>query len=1596
MSNETPSASTIHIDARDVKAESGGMVNIANQINQHITQLYQPEARVAAVSFFTIPKPPKNFTGRKTVLDDLIERLNHAAEDGQPNLLALFGMGGIGKTALALEAAAQALPAFPDAGLYIDLRGPALARDPALGASQAVTPAEAMRRLIGRFYPGATLPEDPDELAGLYRQTFEKRRVLLVLDNAANAAQVRALLPPAPSAAIITSRQQFTLPGLHAQRLDVLDLPESRLLLGREAPRLADEPEAQLDKLAKVCGQLPLALRVAANLYNDRPDWALSDLMATLQNERSRLAALRAPDQPDLDVEAALNLSYTNLSAELQQRFRALAIFTAPFDKEALFAVWGLEETDLASGEACLAELLRRCLLDYRSKEEGYFLHDLSHLLAQQYLFQHEAEVEQVQDHFALYYLEISNQRNEVFFGGENISVDIDQVWPHLQALWLHLVDKAGWPPISDANIALANFPNLTWSFILLRIPPGERVHYLQTCLQAAHETEDAENEVICQAFLGLTFIEFGETKLALELLRPAITYELPKFAAYKGLFLINTGLIYQSYNDLEKAIACYTQSLELGRSADDPMLTSISLIGLGFVTAARGSTEQGLDLLSEGLKIAEEIDLTVYLIRGLYYLAITCYRQDKERAFSSAERALVIVRSLEMRQWEAMLLSWLGYMHLEFNEPAKTVECLTAAMDIYTQLGPQFMVGELQQQFAYGQRNLGRAYHQLREYEQAIQAYEKALATFPQLHLPAEEAFTLLYLGMTLMQVNRLPEAVQHFDRALAGFVQANNPPGRAEALYQLGMAFIQMEQLQPALTFLQASYSAWKDLDNATWIAKTAYSLGDVFNGLKDHPQALEHFQRSLDLWRSEEDLHGQAACLAGLANTHYLMGDHNHSLEESHKALVIYRQLQDAPAEAICLGNIAAAEHDLGYIDQAIPIYQQALAILDPSGPAERAALYRHKFALALQAANRHPEALTELQTVFPYYQAQKQDASAAKCLTLIGVSHSALQETDKALENFRGAQALYGMLPVSIDTAFCYERTGLAYLAASQPQQAIPQFEAALPIYRQLGHAVGESGMLGDLGVAYAVQGLHHQALGFYLHALAILEHLGDSERIYTHLVNLGNAYQAAGVTNFAQGCFVRAAELAHEAQKKLDEANSLQRLGHLLMQRREFAPAIENLHSAAALFKELVLPKNQADCLMLAGQAYLELHDPDKAKLDFYEALLLCQPAAYPAGEAYCLLGLGKAARGQNQPDQAMLHFQKAAKVYHALADEQNEALCYSYTGEALMATGKPQPALEALQKALPVLEKSPNPQYRGELFNNLGWVLLNLGEHTQAVPHLVRSLELNRQLGNGAGEAAALANLGACHAALGNYQQAAALYRQAAGLFKRLGNPQGEAQQTLNLGWSLQNLGFAHQAIEAFLRSLELARSLGNRQNEAYIQDQLGAAYKSLHDYPAASLNLQQAAGIWLEMNNRFQQGVSLGSLAMVYLDARQFAEAEKTCLDAIAIAHETGNANGEAANLGNLGIIYDQQEKTDLAIETYLRALDFAREIGFRLSQADTLWNLGLVFKKTGQLERCRSFWRESLEIYTQDKHPNAAKVSRNLRDLDLEEAVS
>lgn len=321
-----------------------------------------------------LPPGVATFTGRGHQLAAL-NAWFAGADGGTPapvRIRTVDGIAGVGKTALVVAWAHRVRHQFPDGQLHADLRG--------FAAGQPVTPVEALSRFLHALgVPPERTPTDVDEAAAMYRSLLADRRMLVVLDNAADAEQVRPLLPSGPgSLVLVTSRGQLAglvaRDGAYRLALDVLTPDESVTLLTEllGADRAAAEPDA-VAELAARCHHLPLALRIAAADAAADPPRRVADYVAQFR-ERDPLRVLTVSGDEQVAVAAAFDLSYERLPGPVQRMFRLLGLVPGPDFTPAGAA--RLAGTSIEEAEPALRELAGVHLLERRAVGRFGF-HDL-------------------------------------------------------------------------------------------------------------------------------------------------------------------------------------------------------------------------------------------------------------------------------------------------------------------------------------------------------------------------------------------------------------------------------------------------------------------------------------------------------------------------------------------------------------------------------------------------------------------------------------------------------------------------------------------------------------------------------------------------------------------------------------------------------------------------------------------------------------------------------------------------------------------------------------------------------------------------------------------------------------------------------------------------------------------------------------------------------------------------------------------------------------------------------------------------------------------------------------------------------------------
>ncbi|MDG9681443.1 BTAD domain-containing putative transcriptional regulator [Streptomyces sp. DH18] len=695
-----------------------------------------------------LPATVPDFTGRSAFVSELGSRLA-TAESSVMAVSAVAGIGGVGKTTLAVHVAHQARRHFPDGQLYVDLQG-AGAR-----AAEPETVLGSFLRALGTA--DSAIPDTLDERAALYRSTLDGRRILILLDNAHDAAQIRPLLPGTPGcAALVTSRVRMVdLAGAHLVDLDVMSPEEALQLFTRivGAERVGAEREAALDVVA-ACGFLPLAIRIAASRLAARRTWTVSVLAAKLADERRRLDELQAGD---LAVKATFELGYGQLEPAQARAFRLLGLADGP--DISLAAAAALLDLDPHVAEDLLEALVDTSLVESAAPGR-YRYHDLVRLYAracaerdEQPPVERELALSRLLDFYlataaGVYALERPGDRTVDHLEGterEGLSFTdhgraLDWLYTEASCL-LSCVQQNRTPAsIRRAVDLLLAAKDLAES--------GANARQFESAAtvvrDAAVEAGDPHAEARARTTLAQVHSMAGrfdqaedEARRAM-LLAPSVDDVWTHCNAPNEL-----GIIAGYRNQQEEAEALLRQACTAFRADGNHAGEASALCNLSRVHLAMGRTASAVKLAGEGVALYNRMGLTLRLANGRYALGLALARANRpEEAQVRLTEALAVFRESRQRLWEGMTLFRLAEVQLTAGRPAQAAALAEQALTMLLHIGGEWRRANVL-------TVLGRALHGIGQADRAQVCWREALSVFEQLKAPESEAVSRL-LSMT------------------------------------------------------------------------------------------------------------------------------------------------------------------------------------------------------------------------------------------------------------------------------------------------------------------------------------------------------------------------------------------------------------------------------------------------------------------------------------------------------------------------------------------------------------------------------------------------------------------------------------------------------------------------------------------------------------------------------------------------------------------------------------------------------------------------------------------------------------------------------
>lgn len=640
-----------------------------------------------------LPPSPPNFTNRSTEAAILDAVLHSAAEyPGAPKLAVLVGAGGVGKSALAIWWGTNNADNFADGQLYADLRG--------FSVDDTVLPEETLARFLRDLgVPPARVPVELAELTALYRSVTSGRRLLVVLDNAFSAAQVRPLLPTSgDSMVLVTSR--LRLGGLHnegAVFVDLTPLPHEDAVdmlahsLGRT--RVVEQMR-QVGELVSLCGRLPIAIRVVGARLASRPKWRVDRLVTELADEQQRLARLSIGD--DVSVRAAFDLSYQALDDTHARLYRLTSLHPGPFFSAEMAA--SAADIPVPKAETGLQELVDASLVE-EIGDDTYRYHDLVKLHGKAYAETQDKEPDGPLRRIADWLLRQVTRANMVVIPNR---WRVSQVWQRVRdtpPMFSKGSDAVEWLDTQLPNViavlneaAKRGWDELAWQLceslweLLLH-----RKHYQiwlsshEVGVHAAHRCGDvvAESRLRCQ--LGRAYLDLHDFDAAERECRTASDLARAAGSRLNESVAVNQlGLAAQGRGDIDTAIGFFEESLAIETELGIERGVALRHRRIGEALAQARRDDEAAVRLTRAREMFAELSDEKDEAKTLVALARIAARQSRpDLATRQLREALTVLRSSGSAVYHAEVLIALAEVSRDNDDPATARSHLLEALEL-------------------------------------------------------------------------------------------------------------------------------------------------------------------------------------------------------------------------------------------------------------------------------------------------------------------------------------------------------------------------------------------------------------------------------------------------------------------------------------------------------------------------------------------------------------------------------------------------------------------------------------------------------------------------------------------------------------------------------------------------------------------------------------------------------------------------------------------------------------------------------------------------------------------------------------------------
>jgi DNA-binding SARP family transcriptional activator len=804
-----------HVHKRILAEDASLMAPLAGAEADQGEPAYLAPVQPASV-LWQLPASVRSFVGRQTEISRLRDLVRPALDTtcaaGTVVISAIDGMAGVGKTALAVHAAHQLAGEFPDGQLFIDMHGYTQGHEPR-PASEAL---EMFLRALG--VRPQQVPAGTDERAAMFRHRLSGTRTLIVLDNVASEAQVRPLVPASAGCVVlVTSRRRLrALDEAYLLSLDVLPRADAlELFRAVTGPERVAPDDPALAEIVELCGQLPLAVRIAAALLRHRPVWTPEHLARLLRAQQARIAALSDGER---DLGAAFDLSYHSLTDAGQLTFRCLGLIPGPdFDTYATAALTG---SDPAAAARLLEDLVDHHLV-IQHLPGRYRLHDLIRLHARALAVRdpvpaRDAALDRLMDYY------------------QHTAGLADALISRFPRLAPACPVPAHAPAVPDADAG--------WAWLRAERPN------LLAALRYATSHARRERGIILTAGVATLLRDDGPWSEALALHTDAIAAARALAdRAGQATALTQLGIIRNLTGDCPGAIDDLEQATQLYRVLGDPLGQANALTQLGDVRGFVDDRPGAIDDLEQARRLYQQLGDPLGQANVLARLGdIRRYNGDYPGAIPDLEQALRLYQQLGHRKGQGSVLISLGNAQRVTGDFAGAARNLEEALRLHSHLDHQ--LGR-----ANALAELGELRRLRSDYPDAARYLEQGLRIFQDLGNRMGQANAQVWLGSVRQSTGDLAGAAQLLEAAMdtfrrigsrgseawalnryAAVISASGDPAKAEALY--------LEALRLARETRQLDDEAFA-LEGS---AECRLRCGETEPAVTHLRQALEIFQR------------------------------------------------------------------------------------------------------------------------------------------------------------------------------------------------------------------------------------------------------------------------------------------------------------------------------------------------------------------------------------------------------------------------------------------------------------------------------------------------------------------------------------------------------------------------------------------------------------------------------------------------------------------------------------------------------------------------------------------------------------------------------